>query len=417
MQKYDVIVIGAGAAGLLAAGRAGSMGARVLILEKMERPGRKLLITGKGRCNITNDADLKEFITHVHPTGNFLKPAFSRFFNKDLIAFLNGEGLTTVLERGKRYFPASGNSADVLDSIMKWVKAQGADFHYNEPVEHLLVNGDVVRGVKTSKSEYSADKVILATGGKSYPATGSSGDGYKIAMQAGHTLIHPRPALVPLETRDKIPSEINDLILKNVRIAVWIDGRKSGDTFGEIGFHSRGLTGPGILTVSRDVVSALDQGSEVQISLDLKPALDDQQFDKRLLRELNKAGNKSVIHLFRSLLPSSVIPYVMKRTNVDRSLRCDQLTAKKRKRIRREIKNMVFNINGYRPFKEAIITAGGIPTKEITAKTMESKIVNGLFFAGEILDLDGDTGGYNLQIAFSTGWLAGQSAVSVLSKA
>ena len=410
MNEFDVIVIGAGPAGLLAAGSASEQGGRVLVLEKMRQEGRKLLITGKGRCNLTNDADLGEFIKHVHPNGRFLRTAFGHFFSKEILALLNRYGVETTCERGGRYFPSSNRSADVLSAMLKWLSELKVDIRCGMKVEKLIVENQIIKGVKANGKEFLAGKVILATGGKSYPATGSNGEGYELARSLGHTIVPVRPALVPLETEGDLAQQLQGLTLKNVRATIWVNGKKSGEDFGEMIFTHFGLSGPIILTLSRIVVDALYQKSKVEISIDLKPALDEQKLDARLLRDLDEAGKKNISNLFRNWLPASMIPVFMKSLGIDPEKDGHQVSSKERKRIRNMMKDFRFEIKGHRSFKEAIITAGGVTTGEITSKTMESKLVSGLYFAGEIIDVDAETGGYNLQIAYSTGFLAGKSS-------
>ena len=409
MEEFDVIVIGAGPAGLLAAGSASEDGARVLVLEKMKQEGRKLLITGKGRCNITNNADADEFIRHVYPNGRFLRNAFGHFFSREILELLHLYGVETTCERGGRYFPSSNKSADVLGALLSWVKDRNVQIRCGHRVERLLEEGGNIQGLIANGEEFKAKKVILATGGKSYPATGSNGEGYELARAMGHKIVPVRPALVPLETDGNVARQLQGLTLKNVRATVWVDDKKRGEDFGEMIFTHFGLSGPIILTLSRIVVDALHQKSKVEISLDLKPALDEQKLDMRLLRDLDESGRKMISKLFRKWLPSSMIQVFIDLLGIDPGKEGHQLSSKERKSIRNLMKNFRFKIIDHRSFKEAIITAGGIPTSEIFPKTMESKLVQGLFFAGEIIDLDAETGGYNLQIAYSTGSLAGSS--------
>ena len=411
MNTYDVIIIGAGPAGLLSAGRAAELGGRVLVLEKMQREGRKLLITGKGRCNITNDADIAEFITRIHPNGRFLRNAFSQFFSSDIIDLLNKHGVESILERGGRYFPKSGKSADVLTAILKWMSKLNVEIRCGHRVEKLIIKDNIIQGIQANGQRLTAPKVILATGGNSYPATGSNGEGYELARRVGHTVVKVRPALVPLETEGDVPRKLQDLSLKNVKAAVWVNGKKAADDFGEMIFTGFGLSGPIILSLSRLVVQELDKNNKVEITIDLKPALDDQKLDKRLLRDLNDNGRKKLGNIFRNWLPAKMIPVFMNILKLDPDKDCHQVSSKERNQIRHLMKNMQFVIRGHRSFKEAIITSGGVSTAEISSKTMESKRVKGLYFAGEVIDLDADTGGYNLQIAYSTGWLAGNSCM------
>lgn len=410
MEIFDVIVVGAGPAGLLAAGSASEEGGRVLILEKMRQEGRKLLITGKGRCNITNDANVGEFIKHVYPNGRFLRNAFGHFFSKEILELLHRYGVETTCERGGRYFPSSNRSADVLSALLKWVEELNVEIRCGHRVEKLMVKDQVIQGVQANGQEFRASKLILATGGKSYPATGSNGEGYELARLVGHTITNVRPALVPLETGGNVAQQLQGLTLKNVRATVWVNDKKRGEDFGEMIFTHFGLSGPIILTLSRIIVDELHQKNKVEVSIDLKPALDEQKLDARLLRDLDEAGKKNISNLFKNWLPASMIPVFMNTLGIDPGKEGHQVSSKERKRIRNLMKDFRFDIKGHRSFKEAIITAGGIPTSEISSKTMESKLVSGLYFAGEMIDLDAETGGYNLQIAYSTGWLAGRSS-------
>ena len=415
MNNFDVLVIGAGPAGLLAAGRAAELGSKVLILEKMQTPGRKLIITGKGRCNITNDASISEFIRHVNPDGRFLRNAFSQFYSSDILNLLQRYGVESTLERGGRYFPTSNKSKDVLDALLKWVEELNVEIRYGQRVEKLFVNNKKIQGLQANGHKLLSKQVILATGGKSYPATGSNGEGFELAKAGGHSVEKPMPALVPIETEGNIAQKLQGLSLRNVRATVWVNGRKAGEDFGEMLFTHFGLSGPIILTLSRLIVAGIQKKNKVTLSVDLKPALDEQKLDKRLIRDLNEQGKKKIGNIFRNWLPTSMIPVFMDILELNPEKEGHQINYKERKQIRNLLKNLHFNISNHRSFKEAIITAGGISTKEITPKTMESKLVSGLYFAGEMIDLDAETGGYNLQIAFSTGWLAGHSCGNRLS--
>ena len=412
MNDIDVIVVGGGPAGFLAAGRAAERGFKVLLLEKMKKPGRKLLLTGKGRCNITNNLPASEFVRHVYPNGRFLHRAFSQFFSDDILKLLDKYNVPVVLERGGRYFPKSNKSVDVLRAFMKWNEKVGVKILTGQRVQELLVSNNIVQGVKANGQNFYSKSVILATGGKSYPATGSNGEGYELARQVGHTIEKIRPSLVPLEADGDITKRLQELTLKNVRAVVWVNNKKAGEGFGEMLFTHFGLSGPIILTLSRIVVDELRKKNEVVITIDLKPALDEQKLDNRLLRDLNNNGKKRIVNMFKSWLPSSMIPVFIDLLKLDPEKECHQISAKERKAIRYLMKNFRFKITGHRPFKEAIITAGGVSTNEINPKTMESKLVSGLYFAGEMIDLDAETGGFNLQIAYSTGWLAGDSVGS-----
>jgi predicted Rossmann fold flavoprotein len=417
---------------LMAAGQAAELGAETLLLEKMNRPGRKLRITGKGRCNLTNTASLSEFITHLGPNGRFLRQAFSMFLTSELVAFFEKLGVRTVTERGGRVFPASGEARDVVDALVRWVEKQGVTVRTRSTVERLLVEKERVVGVQVShavshKREtsttrpssgrvYRADAVIISTGGASYPATGSTGDGYRLAESVGHTIVPIRPALVPLETAGDIAPRLQDLSLRNVTVRVFINGKKRAEAFGEMLFTHFGLSGPVILTLSRQVVDALRLGQKVALSIDLKPALDAKKLDARLIRDLNAHGKRQFQILLKELLPQKLIPVCIDLTGIPPDKAGHQITAQERKKLRVWLKDFRFEVTGYRPFAEAIITAGGVDTREVDPRTMASRLVKGLYFAGEVLDVDADTGGYNLQTAFSTGWVAGRSAAGKSEK-
>ena len=412
MRHFDVIVIGAGPAGLLAAGRAAELGGKVLVLEKMRREGRKLLITGKGRCNITNDASISQFIKHVYPNGRFLRAALSSFSSNDIIELLKEYGVDSILEREGRYFPVSNRSKDVLKALLQWVQRYNVEIRCNYRVEKLIVENRSIKGVKANDQKFLSNHVIMATGGKSYPATGSNGEGYELASSVGHTIVKPIPALVPLETECDIARKLQGLNLKNVKATVWVNERKKADDFGEMIFTHFGLSGPIILTLSRFIVRELQNKNRVEVVIDLNPNINEQELDKKLINDLNKHGSKKLINFLRLWLPASMIPVFVDLLTIDTEKECNQVSSKERKQILYLMKNLVFKISNYRSFKEAIITSGGISTKEISQKTMESKIVKGLYFAGEMIDLDAETGGYNLQIAYSTGWLAGNSCMT-----
>jgi predicted Rossmann fold flavoprotein len=412
MNKYDVLIIGAGAAGLMAAGRAAQQGQKVLLLEKMAQSGRKLCITGKGRCNITSTTPLQEFIRLVKPDGRFLRSSFSCFFSEDLILFMNEIGVKTVIERGGRVFPENGKAPEVAKKLIDWCTNNGVTTLNNFQVNSLLIENNCIAGAiginhKNNKElSYFAKKVIIATGGLSYPATGSTGDGYKFARKLGHTIIDTTPSLVPLESNKIITKQLNGLELKNINAFLWINDKKVSEDFGELTFYENALSGPVILTLSRLAVPALAKKEKVEISIDLKPALDNNKLDARLIRELNSNGKVIIENILGSLLPTKLISICLEQTNILKDKLGHQISSQERKALVNWLKNFKFMITKARPYKEAIITSGGISTKEINQKTMESKLISGLFFAGEVIDLDGPTGGYNLQIAFSTAWVA-----------
>ncbi len=410
MTKPDVVVVGGGASGMMAAGQAAGLGADTLLLEKMRRPGRKLGITGKGRCNLTNVASLPEIISHFGSSGIFLRQAFYRFSNDELVVFFEDLGVPTVVERGGRIFPASGQARDVVDALTGWMRRQGVTVRRKISVDGLLIKRQKVCGVCGLTGEiYPADAVIIATGGVSYPATGSTGDGYRLARSAGHSIVSPRPALIPLETEGDVAPRLQGLSMRNVNVSVLINGRKQDEAFGEMLFTHFGLSGPVILSLSGRVTDALDMGGRVTISIDLKPALDEHKLDERLLRDLDAHGKRKFQTLLEGLMPGKLIPVCMDLTGIPPDRRGHQITASERRRLRAWLKDFRLEVTGTRPISEAIITAGGINTGEIDPRTMASRLVSGLYFAGEVMDIDADTGGYNLQAAFSTGWLAGRS--------
>ena len=413
MTDYDVIIIGAGASGLLAAISACRSGRSVVVVEKNARAARKLMITGKGRCNVTNSADLKDFMGNIYPEPRFLYPAFKSFFSSDILAMLDEAGVEVVLERGGRYFPASGKAVDVVDALVATARRAGAKFMFSTAVTDIIVADGAVSGVKISdeRGEKSllADKVVVCTGGRSYPLTGSTGDGYEFAHKCGHSVSQILPALVPLVGKGDFFSRLSGLGLKNISASLWIDGKKLHDEFGELEFTEFGVTGPVILTMSRWAVIALHDNRKVRLSIDLKPALDEKKLDARILRDLDANGKAKLKALFREWLPMQMIPVFIGLAKLDGEKIASQLSGDERRRIVSLMKDFSFDIVGHCDFNEAIITSGGVSVDEINQKTMESKLVKGLFFAGEVLDVDANTGGYNLQIAFSTGWLAGKS--------
>jgi predicted Rossmann fold flavoprotein len=422
-----VIVVGGGPAGMMAAGQAAQRGADVLLLEKMDRPGRKLRITGKGRCNLTNIAEIDAFLAHFGPSGVFLRQAFARFFSEDLVGFFEGLGVKMVTERGGRVFPASDQADEVADALLDWALAQGVTVRTASAVERLAVEADggVAVGIAGPSSASGAvgdrgesaiewvrgDAVILATGGASYPGTGSTGDGYRLAKELGHTIVLIRPALVPLDTAGDVAARLEGLSLRNVAVRVWFDDRMQDQAFGEMLFTRFGVSGPIILTLSRDIVDALRSRKRVRLSIDLKPALDDEKLDARLLRELDARGKRQYRTLLKDLLPRTLIPVCIEQTGIPADKVAHQITAMERLRLLRWLKDFRLEVTGHRPIAQAIITAGGVDTREVDPRTMASRLVPGLYLAGELLDVDADTGGYNLQAAFSTGWMAGRSAV------
>lgn len=411
-----VIIIGGGPAGIIASVATAEKGNQVIILEKMDRLGKKLLITGKGRCNITSSLEMEEFIKNIPGNGKFLYSCFQRFTNKDIIKFLKEQGLEVKEERGNRIFPVTDKSIDVLNCFIKKLKQLNVEIKLNTNVTEILVDNEQAVGVKTNNGKIYGDKIILATGGKSYPLTGATGDGYKMAEKLGHTIQTIKPSLVPLELYDK--KEILDLqglSLRNVAIKI-LDINKNKliyEDFGEMIFTHFGISGPIILSSSAHLIryknlEQLLHEKKIKILLDLKPALGEEKLEERILRDFSELKNKQYKNSLDKLLPQKIIPYIVKKSGINPEKKVNEITREERKRLVKLLKNMEFEVKGFRPIEEAIITSGGINVKEINPKTLESKIIKGLYFAGEIIDVDAYTGGFNLQIAYSTGYTAGQ---------
>ena len=403
-----VVVIGGGAAGLMAAVIAGREGAKVTLLEKMNYVGKKMGITGKGRCNITNACDMSEFIKNTPGNGKFLYGAYERFTNEDLLQLLHDAGLETKVERGGRVFPASDSALDVRNTFMKLMKQYGVDVHLEEPVKKILVDDGTVTGVVTDKENYHADAVVIATGGKSYPATGSTGDGYILASQVGHTITDIRPSLVPIVTEESWVKDLMGLSLRNVELSVIAKNKVQATMFGEMMFTHFGITGPIVLSLSHTVGKLMRKKNIGTIGLDinLKPALSPETLDKRLQKDFDLYSKKQLINGMKDLLPSRLIPLIIELAGIDSQKPINQISKEERQQIGYMLQHMPLTVKGLRPVEEAIVTAGGISLKEFNPKTMESKLVKGLYGAGEVLDIDAFTGGYNLQAAFSTGYVA-----------
>ena len=409
-MKTTLLVIGGGAAGLMAAGTAAHEGVETIVLERNERPARKLMITGKGRCNVTNNCNsLQELIASVPGNGRFLYGAFSRYMPSDVIDFFENNGVELKTERGNRVFPVSDDAVDIVDSLVAYAKKR-ARFMHGRAVE-LMHDGEKVIGVRTDEGDkIYAEKVIVATGGLSYPGTGSTGDGYELAKQAGHKITDLVPSLVPLEIHEGFCSELMGLSLRNTAIKV-VDtenGKTVYTDFGEMLFTHFGVSGPMILSASAHMRNM--KSGKYKIYIDLKPALTPEQLDARILRDFSENTNKNFINALNSLLPKKLVPVIVKLSRIPLSTKVNQITKEQRAALVQLLKGMCVTVTGFRPIAEAIITSGGVDISQISPKTMESKLINGLYFAGEVIDVDAYTGGFNLQIAFSTGRLAGLSA-------
>jgi len=412
-SRYDVIVIGAGAAGMMAAGTAVRNGKRVLLIEKMEKSGRKVRISGKGRCNVTNARPPEEFAAQVRTNAGFLAQAFAEFNNRATIRFFERMGVKLEIERGERVFPRSGKAWDIANALLEYCCENGVKILYDTRVTEILTLGTKVFGVKYLNKrgferKEEAVQVIVATGGLSYPATGSTGDGYTFAADLGHTIEPVRPSLTPLVTNHPQHKHLEGLLLRNVGAKLFVDGELVREEFGEIGFSERGIEGAVALRISRDAVDALIDERRVKLVLDLKPALDEETLRARIAREIAAMEpTEFFAELLRKLVPKQMVIPLAEELDVHSKCYIGKVTEVETERLIKVLKGMTFPIVDYAPFPYAVVTAGGVSCGEVNPYTMESLKIKGLYFAGEVLDLDANTGGYNLQIAFSTGRLAG----------
>ncbi len=411
----NVVVIGGGAAGLMAAFAAGKNGHKVTVIERNERPARKVMITGKGRCNVTNDTDVNGLVSAVtdRNSGRFLYSAFNAFSASDTKEFFESLGVPLKTERGNRVFPQSDKSVDIVDALVSAARSVGAKIVCDRAVKINTVDGKVV-GVSAQNGNYEADAVVIATGGMSYPLTGSTGDGYDMARELNHTVTELSPSLIPLNVKEGWCSDLQGLSLKNISVNIF-----KGDSnkpvfsdFGELMFTHYGLSGPVILSASAYIKEP--HNCNWRVCIDLKPALDEEKLDSRILRDFKANSNRDFINSLSELLPKKMVPVVVKLSKIPPSLKVNQITKQQRTDLINVLKNLTLTVTGFRPIEEAVVTKGGISLKEINPKTMESKLVKGLYFAGEIIDADAFTGGFNLQIAFSTGFAAGSNIIGEL---
>ncbi len=403
-MNFNVGVIGGGPAGILAAGAAAEKGHTVTLFEKNNQLGKKLFITGKGRCNITNSAPIEEFFDNVVTNRNFLYSSLYTFDNNAIIDLLNKYGLKTKVERGNRVFPESDKSSDVIKAFKKYLDQSGVDIRLNSDVSHIKYDGESFTLFIRDGGEFKCDKLIVTTGGRSYPATGSTGDGYSFAKSLGHTVTDLRPSLVPIELNDVWVNELMGLSLRNVSLTAYSGKKQIHSEFGEMVFTHYGISGPIVLSMS-NYVNGIK--SNLRLTLDLKPALDQEKLDSRIVRDFAQFSNKQLKNALNELLPQRLIPWVIEASGIYPDKVVHQITKEERDKLVNALKSFPLSFKGFRPIEEGIVTSGGINVKEINPSTMESKIIPGLFFAGEIIDVDALTGGYNLQIAYSTGYLAG----------
>ena len=405
ISKYDVIVIGGGAAGLFCSILLARKGKSVLILEKNKILGKKLMITGKGRCNITNNCDAQTVLNNIPRNSKFLYSAIYSFPPSDTMNFFEKLGVPLKTERGNRVFPVSDDAKDIVKALCDEVKRLGVTV-LNKRATGLIIDDNRVIGAECGGEQFVSKSVIVSTGGKSYPKTGSTGDGYMLAKQAGHTVTDIQPSLVPLETKQDFPKKLMGLSLRNVTLSLWQSGKKKPlySELGEMLFTHFGVSGPLVLSSSAHI-NNIDE-NDYYIVIDLKPALDEKVLDKRILRDFNDNPNRNFANVLKKLLPAKMIPVMIELSSIDGDEKVNNISKEQRRKLVELLKNMRIDIKGFRPVDEAIITRGGVSTKEINPSTMESKLVSGLYFIGEVLDVDGYTGGFNLQIAFATANLA-----------
>jgi predicted Rossmann fold flavoprotein len=410
MQEFDAIIIGAGPAGMMAAIRAAERKKKVLLVERNNTPGRKLLISGKGRCNLTNSRDIGEFLGKFSESRNFLRNAFAKFFTEDLMSFFEDAGLGLKAEAGGRIFPRSGRAGDILNVLKAKLKSGNVRLLLNERVRDITVRNKKIEGILTvSGRRFAAPRVSIATGGVSYPSTGSTGDGYRLARKLGHGIAPVKPALAPIRIRESFIRDWQGISLRNVRLALFAGGKKVEERFGELVFTHFGLSGPIALDLSAAAYDALKPGRPPEISLNFKPALDPGKLDARLLREFKANTRKSINNIFRNLLPRGIIKGFLEYSGVNGNKSASVVTSGDRKRLLRALLDLRLTVGGVMPAGDGIVTRGGVNVKEINPRTMESVLLKGLFFAGEVIDIDAKTGGYNMQAAFSTGWVCGDN--------
>jgi predicted Rossmann fold flavoprotein len=408
-SKKQIIVIGGGPAGLMAAGQAALRGARVTLLEKKDQPALKLRLTGNGRCNLTNMAPLDQFLLHFGRNGKFLRPAFAKFFEPQLWSFFEEIGVRLTKDETARVYPRSNNANEVADALIKWAVRCGVYIVYNSPVKEIIIIGNRITGVRLNKTVRDANAVVIATGGASYPSTGSSGDGYALARSLGHTIITIRPASVPLKTSAPIIPKLSGISINSVRAKVKANGKVIVSDSGDLLFTHFGVSGPVILNISRYCVDLIMKGIKPTLTIDLSPGYDEKELDRDLLNKMKSHGKGQIQTILAEFIPHKMAALSLPEISIEPEKTCSQISAEERGEIRHFLKNFELQITGHRSFESAMVTAGGVNLKEVEPDAMGSRLIRGLYFAGEVLDLDADTGGFNLQSAFSTGWVAGRA--------
>lgn len=410
MEQFDAIIIGAGPAGMMASIRAAQRNRKVLLLERNDTPGKKLLISGKGRCNLTNSCDIEDFLEKFSQSRDFLRNAFAKFFNSDLMSFFENAEVKLKTERGGRVFPQSDKSEDILDVLKSNLKNRNIKLLLGERAREIVMKDKKIESVLTdSGKRFLTARVAIATGGASYPETGSTGDGYRIAKKLGHKIAPLKPALCGICIRERFIKDWQGISLKNVRLTLFACGKRIDEIFGEMIFTHFGISGPVVLDMSASVYDALELKKDVVLSINLKPALDYKILDARLLREFKAGSARNIKNIFKELLPQGMISRFLEYCGIDKNKSANQITAVERKKLIDALFDLKLTAEGVMPLKDGIVTRGGVNTKEINPKTMESRLVNGLFFAGEVINIDAKTGGYNMQAAFSTGWVCGDN--------
>ena len=410
MEQFDAIIIGAGPAGMMAAIRAAERNRNVLLVERNDIPGKKLLISGKSRCNLTNSCALEDFLQKFSRSRDFLRNSFAKFFNTDLMSFFEDAHVKLKDQRGGRVFPESDRAGDILNVLKLKLKNKNIKVLLGERVREIIVRDKKIEGVLAySRKQILATHIAIATGGLSCPGTGSTGDGYRIVEELGHEIMPLKPALSPILIKERFIRDWQGISLKNARLTLFIDGKKIDERFGEMLFTHFGLSGPVVLDISASVYDALQFKNEVTIAINFKPALDHKKLNARLLREFSASPRKSIKNIFKNLLPQGIIRRFLEYCSINGDKSASQLTAEERKRLIKGLFDLRLTVGAVMPAKDGIVTRGGVNTKEINPKTMESRLLKGLFFAGEVIDIDAATGGYNMQAAFSTGWVCGDN--------